>query len=215
MDSAVGLVQAYLRVNGYFTVSEYPIMESRGGYRSATDVDVLGFRFPRADRVIVGGATNTDPSSSLDFGVDPRLEVPSDASDMIVGEVKEGAAEFNAAGRRPEVIASALARFGCCTLTSARQQVASLVTTGSAVTPHGHAVRLVAFGSTVRASAQPYVRISLGHVTRYLEEWLARHWEVLRHAQLKDPVLSFLATLAKAHEAERRKPTSVAKAYDS
>ena len=27
MDNAVALVQAYLRVNGYFTVVEYPVLE--------------------------------------------------------------------------------------------------------------------------------------------------------------------------------------------
>jgi hypothetical protein len=37
MDHAVALVQAYLRVNGYFTVSEYPIIvpDGGGGYRTA------------------------------------------------------------------------------------------------------------------------------------------------------------------------------------
>jgi hypothetical protein len=40
MDNAVALVQAYLRVNGYFTVAEYPVLEATrdGGYRAATDV---------------------------------------------------------------------------------------------------------------------------------------------------------------------------------
>lgn len=27
MDNAVALVQAYLHVNGYFTVAEYPVLE--------------------------------------------------------------------------------------------------------------------------------------------------------------------------------------------
>ena len=54
MDNAVALVQAYLRVNGYFTVSEYPIVEAsrRGGYRTATDLDILAFRFPGAGRLV-------------------------------------------------------------------------------------------------------------------------------------------------------------------
>lgn len=30
MDTAVGLVQAYLRVNGYFTVAEYPVLDATG-----------------------------------------------------------------------------------------------------------------------------------------------------------------------------------------
>ena len=28
MDNTVALVQAYLRVNGYFTVAEYPVIEA-------------------------------------------------------------------------------------------------------------------------------------------------------------------------------------------
>ena len=50
MDNAVALVQAYLRLNGYFTVSEYPVVEElrHGGVRTMTDLDILGFRFPGA-----------------------------------------------------------------------------------------------------------------------------------------------------------------------
>lgn len=33
--------------------------------------------------------------------------MPADLPDMIVGEVKEGVAEFNQAGRRPDVLAAA------------------------------------------------------------------------------------------------------------
>jgi hypothetical protein len=45
MDNAVGLVESYLRVNGYFTVTDYPVIEACkfGGYRTATDLDVLVF----------------------------------------------------------------------------------------------------------------------------------------------------------------------------
>ena len=48
MDNAVALVRAYLHVNGYFTVTEYPVLEAarHGGYRTVTDLDVLAVRFP-------------------------------------------------------------------------------------------------------------------------------------------------------------------------
>lgn len=197
MDSAVGLVQTYLRVNGYFTVSEYPIVELKGGYQAATDVDVLAFRFPGAERWIPGVEPGTDPGHAP-FRVDPRLEVPADHPDMIVGEVKEGTAEFNRTGRRPEVLAAALVRFGCCPADCVEPLVDELLRTGTAQTPHGHAVRLVAFGATMEGGGRPYLRVPLAHVTRFLEGWLEEHWDVLRHVQLKDPVLAFLATLAKA-----------------
>jgi len=35
---------------------------------------------------------------------------------MIVGEIKEGAAQFNAATLDPVVLQVALARFGCCSV---------------------------------------------------------------------------------------------------
>ena len=50
MDTAVALVQAYLHVNGYFTVTEYPVLEAfhRDHTRAVTDLDVLAFRFAHA-----------------------------------------------------------------------------------------------------------------------------------------------------------------------
>jgi len=44
MDNAVALVQAYLRINGYFTVAEFPILEgSHGQFHEVTDLDMLAF----------------------------------------------------------------------------------------------------------------------------------------------------------------------------
>jgi hypothetical protein len=56
MDNAVALVQAYLRINGYFTVAEYPILETHGrnAVQMATDIDILAFRFPGAIRQVSG-----------------------------------------------------------------------------------------------------------------------------------------------------------------
>lgn len=41
MDHAVALVETYLRVNGYLTVTEYPVVEAMKhvGFRTATDLD--------------------------------------------------------------------------------------------------------------------------------------------------------------------------------
>ena len=57
MDTAVALVQAYLNVNGYFTVIEYPVLEAyrRGHARSVTDLDVLAFRFMGAGNDVIRG----------------------------------------------------------------------------------------------------------------------------------------------------------------
>ena len=56
MDTAVGLVQSYLYMNGYFTVTEYPVLElmASGEYRTVTDVDILALRIPGAGRYLDG-----------------------------------------------------------------------------------------------------------------------------------------------------------------
>ena len=75
MDNAVALVQAYLRVNGYFTVSEFPVIElrRREGYQTATDLDILAFRFPGSGRLVPvhGRPPQADESH---FAPDPELE---------------------------------------------------------------------------------------------------------------------------------------------
>lgn len=200
MDSAVGLVQTYLRVNGYFTVVEYPVMELGEGFQTATDLDILAVRFPGAGRLIPGEGGRRRPRHPP-FTSDPFLQVPDGGVDMIIGEVKEGEARFNRSGRRAEVIAAALARFGCCPTVEGEAVAKSLLRSGKASTPSGHAVRLIAFGSVVSSGGAPYQRIPLGHVLGYLEEWMQEHWTVLRHTQLKDPALSFLAMLMKARAA--------------
>ena len=57
MDTAVALVQAYLNLNGYFTVVEYPVLETsrRGPARSVTDLDVLAVRFTGAGHEVIRG----------------------------------------------------------------------------------------------------------------------------------------------------------------
>ena len=59
MDTAVGLVQAYLRVNGYFTVAEYPVLDATGpgGPRTITALDILaGARLSHVQRNCETGA---------------------------------------------------------------------------------------------------------------------------------------------------------------
>lgn len=57
MDTAVALVQAYLHVNGYFTIAEYPVLEALRAdqVRTVTDLDILAYRFPGAGHDLVGG----------------------------------------------------------------------------------------------------------------------------------------------------------------
>lgn len=198
MDNSVALVQAYLRINGYFTVTEYPVIASRGDnlYRTATDLDVLAYRFPGAGRLVPGRRPEGDEDH---FQVDETLRIPTGQADMLIGEVKEGRAELNAAASNPAVVRAVLAGFGCCSREEAPDIAAALIRDGSALLPSGHRIRTVIFASIVAGAADSrYVVISLGHVVQFLRTYIDEHWEVLRQADSKDPAFGFLMTLAKA-----------------
>ena len=201
MDNAVALVQAYLRVNGYFTVAEFPVLEAarHGGYREVTDIDILAFRFAAAGRAVGPPGRAIPVVTEVAFEPDPALGAPGDATDMLVGEVKEGDVHLNPAARNPVTLGTALARFGCCTPAEAPGIVDHLLKHGRAATAHGHQIRMVAFGAASQiAETHSYRTIPLSHVLAFLQEHLRSYWEVLRHAQLKDPTLGFLAMLEKA-----------------
>jgi hypothetical protein len=206
MDMAVALVQAYLRVNGYFTVAEFPIIEAagRGTIRSLTDIDILAFRFPGAGRQIGGGAGPRTVDAEH-HEPDPMLGQDADLADMIVGEVKEGRARLNQAARNPAVLRAALVRFGCCTAVEAPEIVAELASRGLTITKAGHRIRLVAFGSTLdEGNASGFAFVPLGHVVEFLHDHLREHWELVRHVQTKEPVLGLLLTLEKARRGTLR-----------
>lgn len=198
MDNAVAFVQAYLRVNGYFTVTEFPVVERLrgGGIRTLTDLDVLGFRFPGAGRLLLRKGS---AGAEHRFETDPALGTSPGAADMLIGEVKEGAAELNRAARDPDVLEVVLARFGCCSVDSASEMAKQLIRTGTADGHAGHAVRLVAFGTAPAVSREKgYLVIPLAHVFAFLQEHVREHWDVLRHVQPKDPAFGFLTLLQKA-----------------
>ncbi len=199
MDNAVALVQAYLRVNGYFTVTEFQVLAPGDrDFQTVTDVDILAVRFPRSDNA----ARRRRLVSTTSFGTDPELVTEGGGVDMIVGEVKEGAPKLNAAARRPDVIAAVLTRFGCCAEGEASEAVAQLSQTGQARLPNGHHIRMLVFASSARNGAKPsYSVVALGHIIGFLRAHLQDHWEVFRHAQFKDPAFGFLATLEKAARA--------------
>lgn len=201
MDNAVGLVQTYLQLNGYFTVTEYPVLElGRGGGRQLTDLDILAFRFPHARNAPVSPRHKViHREANLDEG----LHEPGPAGDMLIGEIKEGGAVLNRGAADPAVIAAVLVRFGCCEAREVAGLVETLLRTGEVLTPMGHRARLVAFGAYPGTGLDPKVLfISLSQILSYLETYIATNWALLRHAQFKDPVLDFLLLQAKAHQTE-------------
>lgn len=196
MDAAVGIVQAYLRVNGYLTVAEYPVLEAAraGGYRTVTDLDILAIRFPRAGRLVAG----VEPEGQR-FEPDPALGCPPEAPDMLIGEVKEGRARLNPAMRDPRVLGVALARFGCCPPQDAARSAEALLRNGHVTTAGGHRARIVAFGAGEDASARRAdLVVDIGHVIGFLRAYFREHWRVIRHAQFKDDVLSLMMLFEKA-----------------
>lgn len=197
MDNTVALVQAYLHVNGYFTVAEYPIVSvnRRGEPRGVTDIDLIAWRFPRVSgrAGLPGGRKAVGEAGS---GVDPELHCPKDMPDMLIAEVKRGRARFNRAMRDPLVIAMALARFGCCDPAESEETARLLLRTGSADTHCGHVVRLVAFGTGSSADMHPIGHmVSLEQVVRYLREWLADSWPELYGVKFSNPAMELLALL--------------------
>jgi hypothetical protein len=196
MDHAVALVQAYLQLNGYFTSAEFPIIAgtSRNGFRAITDVDILAFRFPAG----LPMRSRKRPHHALDSrDLDPGLGINDGVIDLIIGEVKEGRVGINTGIRDPDVLRAIISRFA--DTTNETSAVDDLLARGTANLGSGYEVRLVAFGSFPPGSEVPPCRIiSLGHVLGFLQEYVRKHWHVLRHLQFKDPAFGFLMTLEKA-----------------
>lgn len=193
MDHAVALVETYLRMNGFFTVSEYPLIgRDVHGWRNLTDLDILAVRFPRAGEYAPAGMAHCTE------GLDAALSLSHDRVHMIIGEVKEGKAELNRAAADSKVLATALARFGCCEESEASRCASTLVRSGRVVTPCGHSVELVAFGTAKPDHVSNHRVILLHHVVAFIREFVEEHWATLRVAQFKDPVLGMFVLEAKA-----------------
>jgi hypothetical protein len=200
MDHAVALVQAYLQLNGYFTSAEYPIIAAAGrnGFRTLTDIDVLAFRFPTGFPSPTPQSRKGSPRGLDMNDIDDGLGIPPDAIDMVIGEVKEGRVGINSGARDPEVLKAVISRLGDSTL-DPEQVVADLLHGGTSTLPSGFTIRLIAFGSFPPGAPVPPCRIiSLGHVLEFLQRYVRKHWQMLRHLQFKDPAFGFLMTLEKA-----------------
>ncbi|HXQ77204.1 MAG TPA: hypothetical protein VN797_03300, partial [Gemmatimonadaceae bacterium] len=199
MDHAVALVQAYLQLNGYFTSAEYPIMAGAGRRtRTITDIDMLAFRFP----TIAPAIPRRQPKGLDITETDPGLGIPRKTVDMIIGEVKEGRVGINSAVRDPGVLRAVISRFGE-TPDDEDRGVNELLETGTTHLPSGYSVRLIVFASFPPGAAVPPCRIiSLGHVLEFLQNYVRKHWNLLRHLQFKDPAFGFLMTLEKARRGE-------------
>lgn len=197
MDIAVNLVESYLRLNGYLTLSEFEIQRKTtdGTYESATDVDIAGLRFP--------GDIHAVDSHDLGFEMllidDEALRLEPDTVDVIVGEVKQGEAEFNPTLKQYEVLHSVLNRIAWLYAVPIDEVVQALRGSGiSRVASCGGIgrvrTRLVAFGRSPHSDLHT---ISLAHVFETMVAHLEEFREVLRPVQYADPAPALLQLLVK------------------
>jgi hypothetical protein len=193
MDTAVGLVKAYLELSGYFVLTEVSVrVADAHGYRDVTDLDILAVRFPH---------TATGASTPLYLDTDPVLAIAENTLDVIVGEVKEGQARLNPALHRAAVVAFALRRIGCCPEDQADAEAAGIVRTGFRMVrmPGGPMcrIRLIAFAGAETRDRSGLQTVSLAHCDAFIRHTLDMDDGALRGAQVEDPLLALYALQAK------------------
>ncbi len=198
MDIAVNLVENYLRLNGYMTLSEFEVQrrDKKGRFKTVTDIDVMGIRFPGA--IYIG-----DPHQAADCEMllidDPVLELEQDTIDLIVGEVKQGQAELNPGIKDHGVLHSMLRRVEWVYDCDLGEVIRGLQQDGTHHAPGkgGAAVRtrLVAFG---RSRYSNLNTISLSHMVTTLLDFFEEHEDAFRPIQFREPAPAFLSLLLKA-----------------
>lgn len=196
MDIGVNLVENYLRLTGYLTVSEYEVQrkDRHGQFRTITDVDVMGIRMP-------GDIYLGDPHEDCHVLLidDPVLQLEDDAIDVVIGEVKQGEAELNPGIKEHVVLHSMLRRVGWAYQEPLEKVVDGLQENLLHYSPgrsDGRVrTRLVAFG---RSNESDLHTISLSHIVTTMLRFFEEHEDAFRPIQFKDPAPAFLRLLLKA-----------------
>ncbi len=195
MDPAVGLVNAYLELSGYFVLTELPVRAAdQHGYHDVTDLDIIAVRFPhQAPR----DARSLSRPLDVFLGVDAALDGYDDGIDVVIGEVKEARAHLNPALRRVETIAFALRRIGCCPEEHIDAEGQIIAHDGSADFAYPGRlpcrVRIVAFAGYGSGIDRGIRTITLGHCSQFIAMRLHEGRDVLAGVQFKDPTLGLFA----------------------
>lgn len=207
MNAAVSLVRTYLKLNSYFTATELPVIKKGddGLYFEVTDIDILALRFPRAGHIVAQGRPG--PLDDLHFPPDPELDIPTDAMDLIIGEVKAGRPRLNPQLRSEDTLYRALVRFGFCAPDRLDRAVEELRDRGEAWVRDPEAaipsrVRLVAFGDGQSHEGDNFTVVPLKQVAGFVTDHLRRFRQVLHPVRLTDPTLGLLHLLEKLREEE-------------
>ena len=198
MDIAVNLIENYLRISGYLTLSEFEIQTRKpdGTYQTVTDIDVMAVRFPGANYI---GDPHGDVEGEALIIDDPELRLEPDCVDVIIGEVKQGAAELNPGMKDHSVLHTSLRKIEWLYGEPLSRVISSLQKQDvhSAQARGGGIVRtrLVAFG---RSEVNNIHTISLAHVISHLLKVFEDHDEAFRPIQFREPAPAFLRLLLKA-----------------
>lgn len=190
-DAASELVEAYLKVNGYFVLDDLQIHVTESGtYRSVTDVDVIAIRPPSLRGAAHYSRSQGAAECLLAGELDPTLGIDTDRCDVIVGEVKRGEASLNPGLRDPRVLHAVARRVGDVFGVPVHGMIDSLVATARAESPTAQ-VRLVSFAG--HGGVRGVFTVYHGHAIEWLNKLLARHRELFEVTVFSDPVLSLLS----------------------
>lgn len=195
MNPAVALTQAYLQLNGYLTVTEFPIITGTGPEAQAvTDIDLIALRFPRARALGQGPGHHQSHSET-----DPLLQVGEEAMDLLICEVKEGKARLNTNLTRSDTLSRTLERVGCCPRGHVGHHVDSLLRRGMATMDHGGVscrARIAVFSG--RPGNPPHALVvPLAHAAREVCRVLLDHETELHAMPFSQPALAHLGLLTK------------------
>jgi len=196
MDITVDLVESYLRLTGYLTLSEYEVQrrDGDGRYKAVTDIDIMALRLPGA--VYVGDPHDDYALLQLD---DPVLGLEEDMIDVIIGEVKQGPAELNAGIKDHVALHSMLRRvewlYGSRLDDVIEGVQRDLSHRAPARTGGIVRTRLVAFGRSPVVSENV---VSLGHIISTLLAFFEEHEDAFRPVQFRQSAPAFLRLLLKA-----------------
>jgi hypothetical protein len=198
VDIAVNLVESYLRLTGYLTLSEFEVQRrnDEGRFTTVTDIDIMAIRMPGA--VYIG-----DPHKPADYELleihDPALALEDDVVDVIIGEVKQGAAELNAGIKDHAVLHTMLRRVQALydepVEVVIRGLQRGLVHRSPARSGGAIRTRLVAFGRSPETSETV---ISLSHIVTTMLAFFEQHEDAMRALQFREPAPAFLRLLLKS-----------------
>lgn len=197
MDIGVDLVEAYLRLNGYFTITEFEVQRetSPGIYQTVTDVDVIALRFPGPVYIADSHGKGESPALLVE---DPVLEPSPDHVDVIIGEVKQGEAVFNPGLTDHHTLHTVLQRVAWLYDRSvhevARDLEQHLVCYQTGASGRNVRTRLVAFG---RSPTNDLHTVSLTHIFETMIAQFEEYGDALRAAQFKNPAAALIRLLVK------------------